>query len=142
MAEISRLRLNVLRAYYVLIAVGTIAVFWPPLLFHSPAWGVENGAQYSLLGALSPFALLGLRYPLKMLPIVFYEFLWKALWFVFVAGPLWMHGGMTDGVWSNVFACGIAIVLTPIVVPWSHVWRTYVAAPADRASLDRGPAMR
>jgi hypothetical protein len=26
--------------------------------------------------------------------------------------------GMTDLVWSNVFAFGIAIVLTPIVMPW------------------------
>ena len=132
MAEVSLLRLYILRAYYALVAFGTMVVFWPLLVSHSDLWGATNGAQYSLLGALSPLFLVGLRYPLTMLPLVIYEFTWKLLWFMFVAGPLWMHGQMTEQIWSNVFACGIAIVLTPIVLPWSYVWRTYVRAPADR----------
>lgn len=134
MPEVPLYRLYILRAYYALIAFGTMAVFWPSLVSHSDSWGVENGAQYSLLSALSPLMLVGLRYPLKMLPIIIFEFVWKALWFVFVAGPLWMHGQMTDQVWSNVFACGISIVLTPIVVPWGYLWKTYGSAPMDRWS--------
>ena len=132
MAEIPLYRLHVLRAYYALMGFGTMAVFWPSLLFHTDEWGADTGAQYSLLGALSPLALLGLRYPIKMLPIVIYEFLWKSLWFIFVAGPLWMHDRMTEEVWSNVFACGIAVVLTPIIVPWTYIWKTYVSAPTER----------
>lgn len=128
---VSPLRLNVLRAYYALMALGSFAVFWPDLVSHSSTWGIDNGAQYALLGTLAPMALLGLRYPLKLLPLVLYEFLWKALWFIFVAGPLYAAGQMTEGVWSNVFACSIAIVLTPIVVPWGYLWRTYVTAPAE-----------
>lgn len=81
--EVSPLRLNILRAYYALMAAGTIVMFWPDLVSHSDAWGIDTGAQYSLLGALTPFALLGLRYPLKMLPVILYEFTWKALWFIF-----------------------------------------------------------
>lgn len=134
MASVSQYRLLALRAYYALIALGTAAVFWPSLLSHTDHWGGENGAQYSLLAALSPLALLGLRYPLKMLPILVYEFLWKSLWFVFVAAPLWLHGQMTDEVWANVFACGLGVVLTPIVLPWSYVWKTYIADPLERWS--------
>jgi len=128
---VSPLRLNMLRAYYALMAAGSFAVFWPDLISHSAGWGIDNGAQYALLGALAPLALLGLRHPLRLLPLVLYEFLWKALWFIFVAWPLYASGQMTDGVWSNVFACAIAIVLTPIILPWNHVWRTYLAAPAE-----------
>lgn len=130
--HVSPIRLNMLRAYYALMAFGTLAVFWPDLLNHSHEWGIRNGAQYSLLGALAPLSLLGLRYPLKMLPLVIYEFLWKALWFIFVVAPLYAGGQMTDGVWSNVFACGVAIALTPIVMPWRYFWRTYVSEPGER----------
>lgn len=129
--SVSLLRLNILRAYYAFLAFGTAAVFWPSLLNHSHAWGTERGAQYSLLAALSPLALLGIRYPLKMLPVIFYEFAWKALWFVFIVAPLYAADRMTDDVWANVFACGIAIILTPLVLPWRHVWQTYVAAVAE-----------
>ncbi|OQW80567.1 MAG: hypothetical protein BVN32_00065 [Proteobacteria bacterium ST_bin14] len=113
------------------MAFGTAAVFWPPLLNHSHEWGIAHGAQYSLLAALSPLALLGIRYPLKMLPVIFYEFAWKALWLAFVVAPLYAADRMTDDVWANVFACGIAIILTPLVLPWRHVWQTYVAAVAE-----------
>ena len=130
--EVSVLRLYILRAYYALMVFGTFAVFWPDLLSHTDEWGIQAGAQYSLLAALSPLALLGLRYPLKMLPLIFYEFLWKALWLIFVVTPLWSHNQMTDDVWANVFAVSFAIVLTPVVVPWRYVWQVYVAAPADR----------
>ncbi|SNT10784.1 hypothetical protein SAMN06295955_111143 [Sphingopyxis indica] len=120
-----------LRAYYALMAAGSLAVFWPHLVSHSPEWGIESGAQYALLGALAPLSMAGLRYPLKMMPLILYEFLWKALWFVFVAAPLYVEGQMTDGVLSNIFACGIAIVLTPIVMPWRYFWHTYIVARAE-----------
>lgn len=128
---VSLLRLNILRAYYALMAFGTAAVFWPALLNHSHDWGIANGAHYSLLAALSPLALLGLRQPLKMLPLIFYEFIWKALWFVFIVAPLYAADQMTDAVWANVFACSLAILLTPLVLPWRHVWHTYLAAAAE-----------
>ncbi|WP_310498403.1 hypothetical protein [Sandarakinorhabdus sp.] len=128
---VSLLRLNILRAYYALMGFGTAAVFWPALLDHSHEWGIASGAQYSLLAALSPLALLGLRYPLKMMPVIFYEFIWKALWFVFTALPLYAADRMTDAVWANVYACSIAIVLTPLVLPWRHVWHIYFAAAAE-----------
>jgi hypothetical protein len=128
---VSPLRLNVLRAYYALMALGSFAVFWPGLLSHTSRWGIDNGAQYALLSALAPAALLGLRYPLKLLPLALYEFLWKALWFIFVAGPLYAGGHMTAGVWSNAAACSIAIVLTPIVMPWRYLWQSYVTAPME-----------
>jgi hypothetical protein len=129
---VSPLRLNVLRAYYALMAFGTAAMFWPPLVRHSAEWGLENGAQYSLLAALTPFALLGLRYPLKMLPVILYEFTWKAFWFVFIVAPLYASDRMTELVWSNAFACGIAIVLTPIILPWRYFWQNYVRDKGDR----------
>lgn len=130
--DVSPLRLNMLRAYYALMAVGTAAVFWPPLVQHSAEWGMRNGAQYSLLAALTPFALLGLRYPLKMLPIILYEFMWKAFWFIFVFAPLFAADRMTELVWSNAFACGIAIVLTPIIMPWRYFYQTYLRDAGDR----------
>ncbi len=130
--EVSVLRLSILRAYYALMAFGTMALFWPDLISHTDAWGIDAGAQYSLLAALSPLALLGLRYPLKMIPLIVYEFLWKALWLLLVVTPLWTNGALTENVRANVFACSIAIILTPIIMPWRYFWQTYVAAPADR----------
>ena len=41
------------------------------------------------LGALSILAVLGVRYPFKMLPLLFFELLWKVMWLVGWGLPLW-----------------------------------------------------
>jgi hypothetical protein len=107
-------------------------MFWPPLVRDCAEWGLENRAQYSLLAAHTPFAILGLRYTLKMLSVILYEFTWKAFWFIFVVAPLYTADRMTNLVWSNAFACGIAIVLTPIIMPWRYFWQNYVRDKGDR----------
>ena len=132
--DVSTFRLNILRAYYALMAFGTAALFWPSLVQHSAQWGIDNGAQYALLAALTPFSLLGLRYPLKMLPIILYEFTWKAMWFVFVVAQLYASDRMTELVWSNAIACSIAIILTPVVMPWRFFWQHYVKEAGERWS--------
>src|SRR5690606_40530661 len=76
---ISTLRLWLLRAMYALIAVGLGLTIWP-LILTPPASADEGSVIHALLGALAVMAALGVRYPLKMLPLLLFELLWKVLW--------------------------------------------------------------
>ena len=73
-SEISLTRLYVLRATYLLLIVGLGAIILPSLLSHEP---MARGVIPSLLGALWALAFVGLRYPLQMLPLLMFEFVWK-----------------------------------------------------------------
>ena len=70
-------RLYVLRAMYVFMFVGLAIVKWPTILKPPPGLSNSGSVVGSVLGAISLLALLGIRYPLKMLPLLFFEFLWK-----------------------------------------------------------------
>jgi hypothetical protein len=131
MSSPSLLRLYLLRAMYALIAVGMGVQVWPALVRHRP-WEPMHGVAVCLLAALTLMSALGVRYPLAMLPVLLFELAWKSIWMVAVALPLWLAGPLDQATTENVFACGLGVVLVPLVLPWRHLWRAYVRTPGDR----------
>jgi hypothetical protein len=80
---------------------------------------------------MSILALLGLRYPVKMLPILLFESLWKLTWLGVVALPKLLGGGL-DAATTVEFTNILFVVVILAVIPWGYVVRQYLAAPGDR----------
>lgn len=131
MTEVSTFRLYVLRAMYLLIALGMGSIIWPRLISHEP-WGHMEGVAFAMLGALSLVALLGIRYPLQMLPLLFFELTWKSVWLLAVALPASRIGPLSPENASSVFDCMVGVVLCPIAIPWKYVIANYIRKPAER----------
>lgn len=130
--EVSTFRLYLMRALYLLIAVGLGSMIWPGIIHHAKPWGHMQGVANALLAALSALAAVGIRYPLQMLPLLLFELLWKAIWLLAVALPLWSANQLDADTLETVKACLMGIVLCPLVIPWGYVLRTYVKKPGDR----------
>jgi hypothetical protein len=64
----------------------------------SPDWDVMRGLAKSMLAALALMSLLGVRYPLQMLPLMLYEIAWKTIWLVLIAGRAWMADKWTPDI--------------------------------------------
>jgi hypothetical protein len=128
-AEVSLVRLYVLRATYLLLVVGIGATIVPEILGHTL---VSRGVIPSLLGALWALAFLGLRYPLRMLPLLMFEFAWKTIW-LFAYGLPQRSAGQMPPTFANDFPAILAgVILMPLVIPWGYVWRHYVKRPGAR----------
>lgn len=132
MAEVSLFRLYLLRAFYLFMAVGIALSFWPAVIEHTSAYAEKHGVQICLLAAIGAMAALGIRYPLQMLPILFFEFFWKTTWVIAMALPLWLAHQTYAGMSDDVFAIGMGVVLCPIVIPWRYVFANYIAKPGNR----------
>lgn len=130
MQEISTIRLYLLRAMYLLIAVGLGLTIWPAIIAPASLEANADSVVRSLLGSLALVALLGLRYPLQMLPLLVFELLWKVIWIVAFALPMWAGPGLDAYAAETLFACAIGVVLVPLVLPWGYLLRHYVRAPA------------
>ena len=101
----------------------------PLLLSHEPT---VRGVIPSLLGAVWLLAFLGLRYPLQMLPLLMFEFAWKAIWAVAYGLPQWSAGQLPPTFADDSFAIAMGVILVPLAIPWGYVWRRYVSAPSER----------
>ena len=131
MNDVSTFRLYLLRAMYLLISVGLAFTIWPQVLNHPISWPMWHGVGCSLLSAVSLLAFLGIRYPLKMLPVLFFELIWKSIWLIAVALPLWSSHQMDADNLETAQNCLMAVII-PFVIPWPYVWTHYVKMRGDR----------
>jgi len=124
-------RLYVLRFGYLVMGGGLALVKWPAFVANAGSWTLSQGVVECMLLAMSLLALLGLRYPVKMLPILLFESMWKLTWFAVVALPQ-LVGDRMDAATTELFAKNLWVVIILAVIPWGYVARQYLAAPGDR----------
>ena len=140
MHEVSTFRLYLLRAAYLLIAVGVGLMIWPLLLDAPETVEHFRGVTWCLLSAVAVLAVVGIRQPLAMLPLLLFELLWKATWLVTIGLPLRRSGQLVGEFGETWFANLMGVVVVALVVPWGYAVRTYLRAPGDRWTARRASA--
>ena len=123
-------RINAMRFLFLLMALVMGSVVWSQLLFESAEWPVMRGLAKSMLAALALLSLLGVRYPMQMLPLMIYEVVWKTIWLILIALRAWLSGHWTPDIESLFIDC-IGIVIAFFIVPWRYVWARYFLQPME-----------
>jgi hypothetical protein len=126
--EISTFRLYLMRLLYLLNFVLLGFDVWPAIINHKGAWDPLHGIAFSFWAALSALSGLGLRYPLKMLPLLLLQLSYKAVWLLAVALPMWSVVRSTD----LTRAMAIGVIVDVVCIPWAYVLANYVKARGDR----------
>jgi hypothetical protein len=127
--EVSLARIYVLRATYLLLVIGLGRMIVPELVSHPV---ISRGVIPSLLGAVWVLAFVGLKHPLKMLPLLMFEFAWKSIWMVAYGLPQWSSGQLPLTFAEDSFNIGFGVILMPLVIPWGYVYRHYVKRSGAR----------
>ena len=126
--EVSRLRLVVLRATYLLMAVGLGLTAVPTMFDHDPA---ARGVIPSLLFGIWLLACLGLFQPLRMLPLLLFEFAWKTAWLLSFGQSQYLSGEVPPTFADDFPAILLGVVLMPLVIPWGYVFRNFLRPEAS-----------
>src|SRR5687767_13745961 len=120
-----------MRVGYAVMGVGLALVKWPLVIGYDRTMPLYVGIVAVLLTAMSLLALLGLRYPVRLLPILLFESLWKLIWLSFVALPAFVAGDVDEAMHEVIVNC-LVVVIVFAVVPWRYVWQHYVTAQGER----------
>jgi hypothetical protein len=126
--EISTFRLYLMRLLYLLNFVLLGLDVWPAIISHKGVWDPLHGVAFSFWAALSALSGLGLRYPLRMLPLLFLQLFYKAVWLLAVALPIWSVVRSTD----LTHAMLIGVVVDIVGIPWPYVLANYLKGRGDR----------
>jgi hypothetical protein len=112
------------------MGVGIAVPKWPSFV-QPQRWPLMEGVVNCVLAAMSILALLGVRYPLQMLPLLLFESAWKLIWLSVVALPLWTADRMDPAMQEVAFSC-LFVVIILAVIPWPYVYAHYVTKRGER----------
>jgi hypothetical protein len=129
--EVSLFRLYTLRVAYFILAAGLGTFIWPVVIHHSNELAATQGVQFALLAGLGATAVLGLRYPLQMLPLLLFELIWKTIYLVAFALPMWRANQVTSAMAEDIKACLMVVIFLPLI-PWRYVFANYVMKRGER----------
>lgn len=128
---VSLLRLNLLRALYLVIVVGLALVAWPNLVLRMRPYELMEGVVACMLAAFSLCCAIGVRYPLLMLPVLLWELFWKSIWLLAIVAPLWLAGRLDEQTVA-IAVTVVPVLIFPFILPWRYMADRYLKQPADR----------
>lgn len=66
-----------------------------------------------------------------MLPLLLFELVWKAIYLIAFAMPLWSADQINAVVSEDIKACLMVVIFIPLI-PWRYVFAHYVLKHGDR----------
>ncbi len=123
---VPKINIYLLRLMFILIIIFLGKDSWTYILTFKGAWNATDAMAWCIWASYSVLAILGILHPLKMLPIVMLEILYKIFWLVLVALPLWksnqLAGSPAEGM-ANAF---LWVPLPIIAMPWRYFFKKYI----------------
>lgn len=115
-----------LRALFLLMFLFVGFDSWSYILKHEGAWDPMKAAAWSMFASYSLLSVLGVFQPLKMLPIMMFMVLYKCVWLLFVAYPLWSAGQLAGSPAEGMARVFMWVPVAIVAVPWKYVLNRYV----------------
>lgn len=115
-----------LRALFLLMFLFVGFDSWSYLLGHEGAWDPMKAAAWSMFASYSLLSILGVFRPLRMLPLMLFMVVYKSIWLLVVAYPLWAAGQLADSPAEGMAKVFIWVPVAIVAVPWKYVLDRYV----------------
>ena len=120
------INIYLLRLLFLLIVVFVASDSWAAILTHKGQWDHLKAAAVCMWAAYSVLSIFALINPLKWLPIVMFEIVYKIIWLVIVAYPLWSTNQLAGSPAEEMTYAFGWVILPIVAMPWAYAFRTYV----------------
>lgn len=134
---VPRINIYLLRLLFTLVFLFLGYGAWNHIITHTGPWTSVDAAAWCMWAAYAVLSLIGIFRPLKMLPIVIFEIIYKIIWLIVVAYPLWMNNELIGSPAEAMTRDFLWLPLPILAMPWGYFFRTYIlgrraTAPAAR----------
>jgi len=119
-------RLHAIRALFLLNFLSLFLDNWKNILFPASQIDPMTGVAISFYAAFSLLCIVGIRYPLKFLPLVFLQLIYKIAWLIGVYYPAYAQNSVDENLTSWFWVMGPGILIDTVIIPWHYAYKQYV----------------
>lgn len=117
----------VMRVFFALMFVMVSSDAWSRIVSHQGPWQPTDAVAWCVWAAYSTLSVLGIYNTLKLLPIMLFMLLYKSIWLLAVAYPLWQSDRLVVGSPTEQMAgMFILIVIPALFFPWRYFFWHFV----------------
>jgi hypothetical protein len=120
------INIYLLRLLFLLVFLFVGYDSWTSILKHVGPWDHVRAAALCMWAAYSLLSLIGIFYPLKMIPLVMFEIIYKIIWLIIVAYPLWAANRLAGSPAEEMTYAFLWVVLPIVAMPWKYALDTYI----------------
>lgn len=95
---------------------------WTAIIRHEGSWNPLEAVAFCVWAAYATLSVLGLFHTLKMLPLLLFQILYKSIWLIAVAYPLWLADQLTGSPAEGLTYAFLWVILPVVAVPWGYVF--------------------
>lgn len=115
-----------LRVLFALVVLFVLPDSWGAILRHQGDWDPLRAAAVCMWAGYSLLSVIGVFHPLRMVPIVLFEIVYKSIWLAVVAYPLWAADRLAGSPAESLTEAFLWLPLPLLAMPWGYAWRHYV----------------
>ena len=123
---VPKINIYLLRLLFSLMFLFVTYDSWSHIFSHHGPWDNANAAAWCMWGSYSVISIIGVIRPLKMLPIVLFEIIYKVAWLAIVAYPLWIKNELAGSPAEGMTRVFVWVIFPIVAMPWKYFLRTYV----------------
>jgi hypothetical protein len=123
---VPRINIYLLRLLFILMFLFLGYDAWTHIFNHTGAWQVTDAVAWCVWGSYSIVSVIGIRSPLRMLPVVLLEIVYKTAWLLVVAYPLWIKNELIGSPAEYTTHVFLGVVAPMIFMPWRYFFGTYL----------------
>ncbi|MGH1335166.1 MAG: hypothetical protein ACRBFS_03495 [Aureispira sp.] len=130
------IKIYVLKLFFTLMFLMAGKDAWTKILQHEGIWQPEVAVAWCSITAYTTLSGIGIFHTLRMLPIMLFMFLYKGLWLIVVAYPLWSANQLAGSEYEEWTYTFLILIIPFLFTPWGYVFKHYILGKTNSAIVN------
>ena len=119
-------RQHILRGLFFLNFISLFFDNWSQVLSGELAVAIYPAVTVSFWAAFSLLNVFGVINPLRFIPILLLQLVYKSAWLAGSYWPAFALGAITEDQQEFFWICVAGVVLNLLIIPWRYTFNTYI----------------